>query len=250
MKWFLYGQNQTTSAFQGAGANGGTMSTSTVQQIDLYREVHKGLRKALFDVTVKTGNTDYADQQAVQDLTETIRGATALLFAHAEHEDGPIQPHIATHVPELADAIIVAHRDCEERLAKLELLIDQLTVADDDERSKIGKVLYLDLADFVACYLSHMAVEERQVMPVLAAALTFDELLATQIAVRSSIPPPQMVASLTFMLPAMNIDERTTMLGQMHTNVPADAFANFWSIANDVLEPADVQAVACRIGLG
>ncbi len=41
------------------------MSTSTVQQIDLYREVHKGLRKALFDVTVKTGNTDYADQQAV-----------------------------------------------------------------------------------------------------------------------------------------------------------------------------------------
>ncbi len=117
-------------------------------------------------------------------------------------------------------------------------------------RSKIGKVLYLDLADFVACYLSHMAVEERQVMPVLAAALTFDELLATPIAVRSSIPPAQMVASLTFMLPAMNIDERTTMLGQMHSNAPADAFAYFWSIANDVLDPADVQAVACRIGLG
>jgi hypothetical protein len=225
------------------------MTTATMQQLDLYREVHKGLRNALFSVTVQAGYTDYADQQAVHDLTETIRGATSLLFAHAGHEDGPIQPHIATHAPDLADAIIVAHRDCEERLAKLEVLTDRLNRADDDERSTIGRDLYLGLADFVACYLSHMAVEERQVMPVLAAALTFDELVATQVAVRSSIPPAQTAAFLGFMLPAMNIDERTTMLAQMHTNAPADAFAHLWGIANDVLNPADVEAVARRIGL-
>jgi hypothetical protein len=108
--------------------------------------------------------------------------------------------------------------------------------------------LYDQVAAFVADYLSHMAFEEHQLMPALAAASTFDELLAVQIGVRTAALPDEVVLFMRWMLPAANPDERVAMLGGLKANVPTGAFEVFWATATDVLSPSELADVARRIG--
>ena len=58
-----------------------------------------------------------------------------------------------------------------------------------------------------------------------------------------------MAKSLAIMLPAMNVDDRTELLGGMQAGAPAEVFDGVWGLAGSVLEPADLAAVASRIGI-
>ena len=58
-----------------------------------------------------------------------------------------------------------------------------------------------------------------------------------------------MAKSLALMLPAMNVDGRSELLGGMQAGAPAEVFAGVWSLAGSVLEPTDLAAVARRIGI-
>ena len=57
-------------------------------------------------------------------------------------------------------------------------------------------------------------------MPALEAAVGVDAVLAIHDAIVGSIPPPEMARSLAIMLPAMNVDDRTEMLGGMQGRLP------------------------------
>ena len=108
--------------------------------------------------------------------------------------------------------------------------------------------LYDSVASFLVDYLAHMAFEEHRVMPALSAAASFDELLALQIGIRTTMPPPDMVTFMRSMLPAMNPDERTQMLGGMKAGAPPEIFDIFWGTAAEVLSPNQLAVVASRIG--
>ena len=58
-----------------------------------------------------------------------------------------------------------------------------------------------------------------------------------------------MAESLAFMLPAMNLDDRTELLGGMRMAAPPEAFAGVVDLARSVLTPTDFQALAGRLGV-
>ena len=70
---------------------------------------------------------------------------------------------------------------------------------------------------------------------------------------RFEMPPPpnvdSLVGGLAVMFPAMNVDDRTELLGGMRATAPAEAFAGVWSLAKSVLSVDDHRAVAVRLGL-
>jgi hypothetical protein len=68
-------------------------------------------------------------------------------------------------------------------------------------------------------------------------------------AIIGSIPPDEMAQSLALMLPAMNVDNRTELLGGMKANAPAEVFEGVWGLAASVLTDADHRAVATRLGI-
>ena len=86
-------------------------------------------------------------------------------------------------------------------------------------------------------------------MPALAAAMGVDEVVAVDQAIVASIPPDVMATSLGFMLPAMNIDDRTELLGGMQAGAPPEVFAGVWALAGSMLTPADHQALGARLGI-
>jgi hypothetical protein len=58
-----------------------------------------------------------------------------------------------------------------------------------------------------------------------------------------------MASFLAIMIPAMNVDDRTELLGGMQAGAPAEVFAGVWGLVGSVLVPADVAAVAARLGI-
>jgi len=216
---------------------------------DLYRDIHKGIRSELFAVTTAAGSLDPADRAGRADLAGHVHAVADLLVQHAEHEDAVVQPALETHLPALAETIAIDHPVLEARIAAIRDLADDAAEAPSlAPRNDVHRV-YVELAAFTGAYLSHQDLEEREVMPALARAVGYEEILAMHQAIVGSIPPEEMAKSLALMLPAMNVDDRTEMLGGIQLGAPAEVFDSVWGLARSVLTTSDGNALARRLGI-
>jgi hypothetical protein len=217
--------------------------------IDPYRDIHKGIRAMLFSITSEAGRIDPADRQARAVLASHVKAGAHLLEVHAGHEDRFIQPVLEEHAPVLAVEIACAHASIATRVNALRDAAGAAVGArPGTERSSLHQ-LYLDFALLTATYLEHQEMEERVVTPALVAAIGNEELQKIDGALVASIPPETMAAGLSVMIPAMNLDDRTELLGGMRAGAPPEVFAGVWALARSVLDERDTNALADRLGL-
>lgn len=220
-----------------------TLITVPTVTHDLYRDIHKAIRAELFAVTEEAGRLDPSSDEGRAALAAHVRDVVWLLVSHAEHEDAVIQPTIETHLPSFAARIADDHVELERRLGDLRSAADAAVGRADVH------ALYVDLASFTSAYLAHQDVEERSVMPALEAAIGPEAVLVLHQAIVSSIAPEEMARSLALMLPAMNVDDRTELLGGMQAGAPPEVFAGVWSLAGSVLATGDVAVLGRRLGV-
>lgn len=213
------------------------------QHVDVYRNIHKGIRSELFAVTTRAGDLDPADECSRAALVDRIGSVVWLLETHAEHEDHHLQPLAVEHAPRLAERIVSDHAILDARIAGIGKAAKEVATRADLHE------LYLDLASFTSAYLDHQDFEERELQPALLATVGPEVMFQTEQALVASIPPPDMAASLSVMLPAMNLDDRAELLGGMRLGAPAEVFAGVCALAASVLLPADMGALSARLGL-
>jgi hypothetical protein len=206
---------------------------------DFYRQIHKGIRHALFHTTLRAGSLEVADVDAVESF---------LLHGHHHHEDVFVQPLLERHASSLALAIAAQHGDLEDAMTRLEERGRRLGTVGRPGRAGAALNLYLDLSRLASVYLAHQLIEETEVMPALRAAVPTDELVAVDMAIRGSLPPEEMAEVITHMLPAMDIEERAEMLGGL-TMAPPEIFSILRAAAQAALSDADWAQVARRIGI-
>jgi hypothetical protein len=216
--------------------------------LDLYRDVHKGIRAELFALTTSAGQLDPADSCGRADLAAYVSSVTDFLVRHAEHEDGAVQPVLETELPRLAARVAEEHIALERRMLELRALADGASVAPDDHRNHVHR-LYRGLASFTSAYLAHQDVEERVIMPALEMAIGAEAVAGIHVQIVSNIPPDEMARSMAIMLPAMNADDRAEMLGGMRAGAPPEAFAGLWGLAGSVLSAADHATLGARLGI-
>jgi hypothetical protein len=217
--------------------------------LDLYRDIHKGIRSELFAVCAEAGRLDPSDVTGRLALASQVRGVVDLLGGHASHEDTHVQPAIEAHLPDLAELIERDHQILEDRMDLLIEMADGAADAPRNERRARLHHLYLELCSFSSAYLQHQDVEERVVMPALEVAIGVPAVVDIHAAIVGSIPPDQMSGSLALMLPVMNIDDRGELLSGMRDGAPAEVFAGVWSLTGSVLTAADLSALASRLDL-
>jgi hypothetical protein len=220
-----------------------------IPRIDLYRDVHKGVRAELFGVTLQAGSLDPSDRTARLAFADRVGALVRLLETHAAHEDDWIQPVIETYLPSAASRIASDHAAFDTRTADIHEMARAAAQASGEPARTIGHEVYLELASFTSAYLSHQDLEERVVMPTLAANLTPLAVLEINESIVSHIPPAEMAEYLAIMIPAMNVDDRTELLGGMRAGAPAEVFAGIWGLVGSVLTSADLAAVATRLGI-
>lgn len=217
--------------------------------VDLYRDIHKGIRAELFAVTEEAGRADASEDGDRAALADHVRSLVWLLTTHSEHEDGAIQPVLDQRLPDLARRVANDHEAVESRLTVLADLAAATVDADATGARAAVHALYGELATFTAAYLDHQDVEERVVMPTLEAEIGVEATAGIHQAIIGSIPPDELARSLSSMLPAMNVDDRAELLGGMRAGAPEEAFQAVWSLAGSVLAPADHAALARRLDL-
>jgi hypothetical protein len=218
--------------------------------VDLYRDIHKGIRSELFSMTATAGNIAPSDRNGRLALADHILSMGRVLVSHASHEDRFIEPVLVEHAPALAEHIDADHHALEGRFAGITELALAAADASGHDRRRLGHLLYLELAAFTGAYLDHQNVEERVVMPAIQRALGIDAMLGIHMAIVSSIPPDEMAHSLAFMLPAMNLDDRVELLSGIRSSAPAEAFDAIVGLARSVLDPADFDALDARLVAG
>ena len=226
-----------------------TSPTNTaVQAADLYREIHKGIRFALFHAILHSGRVDGTDGDDIDALLSRCTDLVELLELHHHHEDVFVQPFIVRAAPDLAVAVDAQHAEVEAGMIALRRIGERLATAAAPDRPIVAHELYLYLCRFTALYLDHQAVEETEVMPALLAAVPAAELNDMHATLRQSIPPDVMADCMSVMLPAMNIEERVEMLAGM-SMAPPPVWAILRRAAKAALSADDFAIVAARIGM-
>lgn len=217
--------------------------------LDLYRDIHKGIRAELFTVTMTAGRVDPSCTADLDALAGHVTAVATMLHEHAEHEDAHIDTPLRTHYPQFAERVGADHSVLDARIDGLQERAAELrTGAAGDRRNRVHG-LYMELASFTSAYLDHQDFEERIVMPAVESALGFPGVLTVHEAIIAGIPPEEMARGLAVMLPAMNVDDRTELLGGMQAGAPPEVFDGVWGLAASVLEARDVAALADRLGV-
>ena len=215
--------------------------------VDLYRDIHKGIRSELFSLTETAGSVDPGNRDDRLALADHVVATRSVLESHAHHEDAVVQPVLERELPSIAERIEVDHERLERTFARI---VDFAT-ADDADRAarRTCQLLHLDLARFTSEYLLHIDIEERVLMPALAQRIGVGAVIDLHTAIVGSIAPDEMARSLAFMLPAMNTDDRVELLGGMQAEAPPGVFGGVVNLARSVLRPDQFQVLASRLGV-
>ncbi len=215
---------------------------------DLYRDIHKAIRSELFSVTEEAGRTDPSDRVGRQALFGHVADVMGLLVEHAEHEDGAIGPVLDRELPDLQARIVDDHEALERRIEGLRDQAATAAAAPDGQPRRDLHRLYVELASFTGTYLLHQDLEERVVMPALEETVGVEQVMAIHGAIVGPMPPEQMARSVALMLPAMNVDDRAEFFQGMAAGAPPEVVDGVWGLAGTVLAPADLDALAGRLG--
>ena len=193
------------------------MTVSDTVRDDLFTNIHKALRVALFDVTAHAGRTDWTNGTEVTFLGECWQPLLALLHAHTRHEDQHILRILDPYDPNIAEPTTEHHRDLDDLLDHLS---ERFEIVLADPEPDAGLALYRDLARFVGVYLPHLHDEETRVMARIWEMCSDEELAATRAAFMAGTSPEVMATTIEYMLPALDRPARHAVVAHLAATAP------------------------------
>ena len=203
-------------------------------RLDVYRNIHKGIRVMLFELVSRSGRADFTDAAEFATLRTSVRDIFELLESHAHNEDQFIMPLVRDAAPALGKEFAAAHEDQEARLPGLLAALESIDPNAADAEQK-GHAFVVQLSRVAGELLTHMADEELELNPALWAKKSDAEIAAAEEQLVGSIAPEKMVRYLRWMLPAMNPGERAGFLAML----PPPVFGFVRDVAKQVLTAAE-----------
>lgn len=185
-------------------------------RFNLFTVVHKGLRSALQRLVYSAGRLDIENRRERAAFFAEFKQIATMLHRHALDEDVHIQPLIDRYAPEVGKELEQQHERSEALLSRLEeaaaMLEGAATISANPELLPVWFSFFDDLNRFTGDYFLHLYHEECLAMPCLWKHLDDSSLIAVANKLRSEIPPSVQSIFQRYMIPAMNVQERLTML--------------------------------------
>lgn len=197
-------------------------------RLNMYTEIHKGVRKALFETTVLMGVTDWAEEGTAAKAREAWQELKELLREHVANERTYAHPLYEAKMPGVARQLTADHEEQEAFLTELETHFDRLIgLESPDERVAMGLEFYRRLNLFIADYLPHLQREEGVYMRNLWDLYSEDELR-------------QVVADIlnAESRDMLELSSRVILQGANHQDLMA-----FMGAVRDRLQPAVMEAM-------
>ncbi|MFO7670278.1 MAG: hemerythrin domain-containing protein [Bacteroidales bacterium] len=177
---------------------------------DIYARIHKGLRKALFELSELAGKVNPGSTPEVDHLKKLGRRVFEFLELHAEIEEKFQLPLLEAQNPEFVTTDHGEHQQLEGIIADLKEALDQLS----PNRSEEGDFYryYLELNEFIGKYLLHMNHEETVTAELFLKYCQNEDMQSTIEAINGYTTPDQKFLALSYFMPAISQQERIVFL--------------------------------------
>ena len=170
---------------------------------DIFTNVHKGIRRALFETCIALGS---APEDAVPAaLRAQLRGVLHFVRHHGENEDLLLLPMLVDTAPGVHARMRDAHTRIDNTLREFDGRIDDGGATELCHRS----------CDLASLYLEHMREEELELEPQIRRVLSAVQLLEFGRGSVARTAPADARSMLTWMLPAMQPAEARELLAQL-----------------------------------
>ena len=203
---------------------------------DLYRAMHKAMRRDLFEVSAMIAAADFSDADEVETVKQRFDGLVVSLEHHGEMEDKEVHP--LAHELGLDDVGVIAaqHMALDKDLEQLVAGVVRLAADPGPHRWDDAHSFYLAFNRFVASYLLHTDREERVLMPALAAVA--DQEVLDRLAREDVAGPVEMlIGAMSNMMPLFNVEDRRQILADVRAGLSEDEYAQVADAAAAALGP-------------
>ena len=199
------------------------------EKVDVYGNVHKGLRNLITRFSYKIGSTDWDEMSEVKRRQSDWQQLVMLIHSHHNHEDRFIHPLLARISPGGHRSYEAEHHALTSVLTDLDTHFNSLMHEDRPKakRAEIGLEFYRGFNLFYADFLKHLNREEVEAERSLHSLCPPEDLMVIVGELLGSIPSDELMVWIDWMFPAMNLPECAELLGAMRTGAPPEAFKAF-----------------------
>jgi hypothetical protein len=207
-----------------------------MNRYNIFNQVHKGLRTALYETAASLQQTDFLNPQDVARTFEKIEEVIDLFHHHAHTEDHIVLPVLLQYEPSVVLAFEDEHVKDHALAQRLkELMFVYNHSVEDETRIQTGRTLNIAFVEMVIYNLGHMAREEDIVNKLLWRYFTDIELKQLTQKIVSQVSPAVMAKNTRWMMRALNNQELINWLREVRDHAPDFVFESLMTTAQNEL---------------
>ena len=214
----------------------------------------------LYGLSSRLQTNDFADLTATRLLVNDLENDFAIarsagcimciLSQHANDEETAIFPDVAKAGNELIASLIEEHHDLARREASLGRSAHALLAIQSPEgRAEAGIRLNQSANELFAAYIAHMNREETDLVPWMKEHFSDAQMLSMRGAIMGRTPPDRMSAILGWMLPSLSVRELSSLLLEVRSAVPPQAFKAITDLCEARVDPTRWGIVGQIVGI-
>lgn len=216
------------------------------ERIDIFINIHKGLRRALLGMSNKLGCLDWSDKEEVAAVGKEFANILHFLREHAGNENEVQMPPLEERAPGATRKMAEDHERLEKVYDQLESEWDRVSRSHDPAWP--GYQLYRNYNRFLSEYLLHMDMEEGEITETIYRHFTDPEIGVLIGRIVKRVSPQDMAMMLAYVIPGLNDAERCTFLSTLKATAPPEVFTGVKGLAQKVLAPKDWEKLSARLG--
>jgi hypothetical protein len=218
-------------------------------RFDMYGTIHKALRLCMNRTLERVGTTDATDDADLDDALAQLSMLLAHLRSHLKLENDHVHTAIEARRPGAAGTLEEEHAEHLESIHALEEEAVALRAAPAGERPALTARLYRHLALFVAENLHHMHGEETSGHAVLWDCYSDAELADIHQRILAGVAPELRMQVAPLMAAALSPQELTAVLLDMQAKAPPPAFDATLNMVRRLLDDRRWNKVAAALRL-
>lgn len=218
-------------------------------RVNIYRNIHKGVRAVMCDTVMKAAALDLEDADEVAQVLAQAKELAVFCADHLRHENEYVHPAMEARQPGSATNTAGDHVHHIEAIEKVIWLANAVEQCAGKEQVAALHELHHGLTLFVADNFEHMHFEETHNHGVLSANYSDEEIMAIEHALVASLSPDEFAMCMRWMMIGMNPGERAELLGGIRANAPAPVFEMVLEIARAALDSRSRSKLEHALGL-
>ncbi len=213
-------------------------------RVDIYNFPHKGLRSLMSQISFLAGNTDYSNQQSLDELKRKTAELFLFLNLHRQSEEEDLLPALEAKLAGSTQENMEEHELLEKEVDQIVSFLENLSV---EAAPAEGAQFYSMLNGFQAEYMDHMAMEESKMNLVIWDHFTDEELMGVHGTIMSKLAPEHIVLLFKYIVPALGPMDRKIILSGFKANAPEEFFNQVLSVVREQMPASSFDSMVASL---